>query len=254
MLFMSFGVTSCSLTRSIVRFALGDKCSSWDISRVLKLKADLGPTTPVDHLKCALNVLRHTQPDVEKAKLASKICMLLADQSDDESAQNKLAAEGYRWAKKALELGGQKDGEIHYYLSVNLGIAVQHSMFLAAKKISEIIKHLKIAKKLSPDVDMGGPQRVLGVIYMMAPEWPKGPGDIDRAEELLSDVAKKYPDHPLNHFYYAQVLYQAEGGSRLDEIKRQLKIAKALTEKGNWGYLKKRWLKMIMDFQKKLDE
>jgi len=57
-----------------------------------------------------------------------------------------------------------------------------------------------------PELECGGPQRVLGMLYLRAPAWPQGIGDPETALELLAEAARKYPQHPLNRQFYAEAL------------------------------------------------
>jgi hypothetical protein len=89
-----------------------------------------------------------------------------------------------------------------------------------------------------PDLDQGGPLRVLGLLYLRAPAWPVGPGDLDAGLELLKQAAGKYPEHPLNRLFYAQALIEADdpAGAR-----RELDQARALSMAERYGEWAARW-------------
>ena len=137
------------------------------------------------------------------------------------------------------------DGEVHYYLAVNLGMAVEDSTIRALKNVGRILDHIEKAIKLAPDTDMGGPQRVLSMIYLKAPSWPNGMGDVDKAVKGLKGLCRRYPRYPLNHIFYAEALWEADGEDDIDEIRAQLDQAAALVEKRDWGYYRPKWLKQI---------
>ncbi|NOZ02295.1 MAG: hypothetical protein GXP54_10460, partial [Deltaproteobacteria bacterium] len=87
----------------------------------------------------------------------------------------------------------------------------------------------------------------LGMLYLQAPSWPKGIGDGDKAVQILAKVAWEYPEHPLNHIFLAQALWEVEGEDAIDEIRTHLEEAGRLLEKHKWGYAQKRWCKAVLD-------
>ena len=246
-LFLFSGVAGCSLalTKDLVRLPAVSKCPGWDVDRVMDNGSRFGPTTPVGDLECALSVLRDSLKTMDRAKVASRLCWLLADQTQDQEKHSRFAAEGVRWAQISLNLGNWFDGEVHYFLAVNLGMAVEHSTIKAIKNLHRIMEHLKKAIKQAPDTDMGGPERVLAMVYLRAPGWPTGIGDVDKAVDMLKELCKKYPDHPLNHIFYAEALWAADGDDDIDIIRTQLNQAVSLIKAREWGYYTKRWLKKV---------
>ncbi len=241
------GITGCSLalTKHLVRLPAISKCPGWDVDRVMDNASKFGPTTPVGDLECALAVLRDSLKTMDRSKVAARLCWLLADQTRNRQRHYRFAAEGVRWAQISLNLGNWFDGEVHYYLAVNLGMAVEHSTIKAIKNIDRITDNLKKAIKLDPDTDMGGPGRVLAMVYLKAPGWPAGIGDVDKAVDMLKDLCQKYPNHPLNHIFYAEALWESDGDDNIDIIKAQLQQAVSLIKARNWGYYTKRWLNKI---------
>ena len=67
---------------------------------------------------------------------------------------------------------------------------------------------------LTPDVSSAGPYRVLGMVYLKAPPWPRGIGDGDKALELLQEAVRRSPEYPLNRIFYARALWEVEGEDR----------------------------------------
>jgi tetratricopeptide (TPR) repeat protein len=153
-----------------------------------------------------------------------------------------------RWAEIALGEGtGNNAGVIHYYLAVNLGLAIQEHIALAMRNLSRLSAELEQACALAPDEDQGGPYRVMGMLYFRAPPWPQGIGDEEKALELLSKAAKKYPGHPLNHLFYAKVLWAIEEEDALPKVEKHLAQAYQLLQNGSWGEAGPRWLKELTE-------
>lgn len=237
------------------------KCEELDVDRLAERIAAFGPTSPTHQLKCALWQLRTMRPQgIHQTAAPAKVCFLLADRHLDSTDRERLASEGVRWAEIALEgdprfaLYGIKgdnsveEGRVSYYLAINLGIAVHDHTALAVKNLKKLASELRRAVRLSPDEDQGGPLRVLGLLYLMAPPWPQGIGDGDKALTLLRQAAEHYPGHPLNHLFYAQALWELEEDE--PKVKQELDRCNELLKTGKWGGAKERWQKLLKDLAK----
>ena len=209
-----------------------------------------GPTSDTHTLNCALNAVRGTQdPAVRRTALGSKVCLHLAERETEQEKREKLADEGVSFAETALTQGGSSDGAVHYYLAVNLGLAVREHPILAAGNIDRLETELTQAVALSPDIDDGGPLRALGSLYLKAPAWPSGIGDRDKALELLEKAVKEHPEHPLNHLFYAQALWDEDDEATLPQVKAEFELGQKLLAEGDWGYNKAPWKKEFDEFQ-----
>ena len=148
--------------------------------------------------------------------------------------------------------GGNSDGAVHYYLAANLGLAVREHITLAVGNLGRLESEMKQALALSPDIDDGGPLRLLGALYLKAPAWPNGIGDRDKALELLEKAVKEHPRHPLNHLFYAQALWEEGDDASLTQVKAEFALGEKLLAEGNWGYSKEPWKKEFDAFQQEL--
>jgi hypothetical protein len=221
-----------------------DRCPTRTPEKLLEEISGFEQATDTFNLQCALGAIRAEEPEsVLKSAGAARLCFLLADRMAEEGPRRKYAAEGLRYAEKALSLGLENDGAVHYYLAVNLGLAVRDTVALAIKNLSRLESELKQAVALTPEVDQGGPLRVLGMLYLLAPAWPQGIGDSDKALELLAQAASKHSECPLNHMYYAQALFQIQEEDAKDQVQAELLKARDLINLGNYGQAKERWLK-----------
>jgi hypothetical protein len=187
---------------------------------------------------------------VAESVTAARLAFLLADRGGDRPERvEKLASEGMRWAQHALELSADLYKEYaaaaHYYLAINLGLAVQDTVMLALKNIDRIKFELEAARRLDPDIDRAGPSRVLGLLYVKAPSWPKGFGDPDKGVELLADAVRRFPNYPPNRILYARGMTDSDADENRDEIREQVDAARKLLEAGTWGTQQERWQKDI---------
>lgn len=242
-------VSACtfSLPEDIVDLGTQDTCPRWTTEELQARAREFDQRTETSTLQCALGALRNASPSaIHRTETGARICYLLADRTtSDQEKKERYAAEGVRWAEIALTERIEPIGAVHYYLAVNLGIAVRQHATLAVKNLKRLEEELLRAKELSPGEEQGGPLRVLGMLYLMAPPWPKGIGDGDKALELLKEAVRGYPGYPLNHAFYAQALWDLEEDDAIDQVKSHLLKSRELVEKGDWGIVRERWLKEI---------
>jgi tetratricopeptide (TPR) repeat protein len=156
-----------------------------------------------------------------------------ADVEKDDARVIALSEEGMA----ALAHLPADDAEAAYLYAVNLGLFLRARGMMAVGRLSELVARLKVATAM-PALDDGGPLRVLGLLYVKAPGWPIGPGDLEAALEILNRAVRDYPDHPLNHLYLAYALVDAgERGRARDELAR----ARALCLADRFGDFAARW-------------
>lgn len=238
-----------------VRFDRLSDCPRQTAVMLAAKQDQLGPLSDTPTLECALTVLRGTKdPAVLRASLGSRLCLHLAEREANQEKREMLAAEGVRFAEAALALGAGDDGSVHYYLAANLGLAVREHITLAMENLGRLENEMKQAVALTPDIDNGGPLRILGALYLKAPAWPDGIGDIDKALELLEKAVKEHPGHPLNHLFYAQALWAEGDEAALVQVKEEFALGEKLLADGNWGYSKEPWKKEFDEFREELVE
>jgi hypothetical protein len=237
-----------SLPEDLYKLNRLSACPEMTLDSLVQRADRFDHTTPSSLLRCSLGLLRHSRPaPVHRTATGAKICYLLADRVVNPADREKLAAEGVRWAEIALEETAE-EGRIRYYLAVNLGLAVRDSMSLALRNVRRLERELMVAVKLLPGEDQGGPLRTLGLLYLMAPPWPKGIGDGDKALDLLERAVAEYPKHPLNHIFYAQALWELEEDENL--ARQHLQTSNQLLSNGSWGDARKRWEKLMAELAK----
>ncbi len=262
-------LTGCriSLPKDIYKLeGMESRCQDMDQDDLLARIRGFDISTPTSELHCALYLLRTMRASsIHETSAPSKVCYLLADRDNKRSNKERLASEGVRWAQVALDgapaqaLYGirgdetEEEGRVNYYLAVNLGIAVHDHTALAIKNINRIVKALKKAIQLVPDEEKGGPLRVLGLLYLVAPPWPRGIGDGDKALVLLKQAVAYYPEHPLNHIFYAQALWEVEEDDAEQDIKREISIGDKLLADKRWCGAKARWSKLLKNLAKEAD-
>lgn len=205
-------------------------------------QSQLNSLSDTPTLFCALTVVRNNlYPPLRGTSLGSRLCLYLAERETDQKKREQLAAEGVGFAEIALAQGGEDDGAVHYYLATNLGLAIREHIVLAMDNLGRLESAMQRALALSPDIDDGGPLRILGTLYLKAPAWPKGIGDHDKALELLEKAARTHPGHPLNHLFYAEALWDDGDTAMKMQAKAEFELGAHLLDAGDWGYSKKPW-------------
>ena len=244
---LSSFLVSCtfSLRKEIVSFDHLDTCPQWTLSQLEEQITLFNDTTDTFTLHCALDLLRNSKnSSIHNPSAGSQICFLLADRTEtDQIRRERFASEGVRWAEDYLRASNEENGNVYYYLAVNLGIAIKEHPAIALKNLDRLVSSLEQAVALSPDVNSAGPYRVLGMLYLMAPPWPQGIGDGDKALELLQEAVRRFPDYPKNRIFYAQALWELEGEDRKQEILEHLEEALRLLNQEKWKTVRVRWMK-----------
>lgn len=247
-------IGGCSpLAKDRVVLSIIQDCPVYD-DKDLMAKADLiNAKTPTHELQCWLAYLRTSSNNaILRSHFPSQICILLAERQDDQETLEKLAAEGVHFAEQAISRGAEQDGRVQYYWAVNMGLAVRRHYALALKNLKILAEKLESAQQKVPAEELGGPGRVLGMLYLKAPPWPQNIGDYDKAIALLKQTVEQFPQHPLNHLFYAQALWTINEADSLEEIRRELEKIRELLKEERWGFAKKGWVKELEEFEKEL--
>ncbi len=252
----ALGLCGCypSLPKDLASLGPLDTCPPFNTGELIDKARHFGHSTDSFTLRCALGQLRSTTlSEIHKTPTASKICFLLAERTVGQAEeQERVAAEGVRWAEIAQPKDAPKDGVVQYYYAVNLGLVIRNHITLAATHLSRLVKALEIAVELSPDVDRGGPYRALGLLYLMAPPWPQSIGDTDKALELLQQAVDRFPDHPLNQLFYAKALWEIQQEEARAAITERLQLASKLLADKDYAAVSEQWEKDIAKFAEEI--
>ena len=239
-------------TQNVALSNLSD-CPKESETELLSHAFQYDATTPTHRLECVLNFLRNTSDKTLIASsLASQVSLHLAERTQERLRQEALAMEGVGFAEKAIASGGSNDGGVHYYLAANLGLAVRDHVTQAAENLPRLEKEMQLALKLNPDIDSGGPLRLLGTLYFKAPPWPTGIGDGDKALDLLKKAVEQHPEHPLNHLFYAQALLEVD--EQTSQARTELAKGLEKLASGQWGHNKTPWQHEFAELAKELGE
>lgn len=180
------------------------------------------------------------------ALAAAQAVYLVIDVLDNKDEVYQLSELGY---KITLSAGAGKDSEASYYNALFLGFIVRQKGLMALGRLKDVVSMLEVAKK-KPELDFGGPMRVQGMLFLKAPPWPRGLGDLDKALEALEAAFDKSPRFPQNTMFLAEALIEDE---EFDKAGKLLKKASAELKPEVWGEDYCRiWKEYINNLKKKM--
>ena len=188
------------------------------------------------------------QPDVAALQRAAARCGFAV--AELERDPDVIEAAAQRGMDAAQRLGADSDPEAAYLSALCLGLLMRIDMSAAVSRVPEMQARLKIAGA-RPELDQGGPLRVLGMLYLRAPPWPASVGDLELALELLEQAAQRFPAHPQNHLFHAQALLEDD---EQGEAATALTRAQEALAQGDWGAAAPRWRQEIESLRKRLHE
>lgn len=157
-----------------------------------------------------------------------------------------VAKEGLASMKAAGIDGESNHADAAYYHASLTGMVMQAQGLGAAGKLPKLEAEFKRALG-APGTEQGGPLRAIGMLYLKAPPWPTGIGDIELALENLEKAVQSYGGFPHNHICLARAY--ADDGS-LEEAEQSLDRAENLLASGNWGALESGWRREIAEIRK----
>lgn len=252
LLLVIFIASGCSTLKKSQENVLETRnCPSESAAQVLQRAAAIGPRSPDQEIACALDALIASKdPSVQKSPVPARLSLHLSERETPGSTRDRHIQKGIQLAENSLKNGGDQDAAVHYYLGALLGLWLNDHPLDAGTLLSRVENELVLAGKLSKAIDDGGPSRLLGMIYLKAPPWPAGIGDGDKALELLHEAATAYPQHPLNHAFYALALLEVD--NKKEEARSQRDLGLKTLQNDIWGYNRTIWQREFDSLQKDL--
>lgn len=194
--------------------------------------------------------------DVETASLLARCAYLRSEREQDLAVLAQVTAIGIEAAsvagsvkaRQCLGHSAMKDGGANlcpsdvsraaYWHALLIGLRMRVAGIREALSLLEEEMALLDVARLTAEEEEGGPLRVLAMIYLKAPAWPAGPGDLDQALELLQEAVRRFPSHPLNRIFLAAALVEdGQDSAAKEELARGL----ALADEALWGEVAHDW-------------
>ena len=149
----------------------------------------------------------------------------------DPKHAGEWAVEGYNAAVRARTQGPDRV-QGHLYYAVLCAYLARQRPRDAGKLTQEVLLAARKADDIDSSYGGGMARRLLGAIYIYAPAWPNGVGDLDEAIEVLEAVHKDFPEHPLNVYYLAEAYRRAE---QIGDALRLYKKVLTFPKRGRWA-------------------
>jgi hypothetical protein len=98
------------------------------------------------------------------------------------------------------------DAECDYRLAIALGQQARERKSTGKDAMGKMVDLLHAAIARAPEIDAGGPHRVLAMLLLRAPGWPLGPGDSQAGLEEARAAVRVGPDSAENQLALGEAL------------------------------------------------
>jgi tetratricopeptide (TPR) repeat protein len=111
----------------------------------------------------------------------------------------------------------------HYLLAYLIGLEAENDPLRGLELVPVIEREAGLAGDLSPSIDNGGPDRMLGELYLKAPPFPVSIGDVEKAVAHYRRAVAQAPDFPENRLGLTEALIEeGQTGEACLELKKIL--------------------------------
>jgi tetratricopeptide (TPR) repeat protein len=173
----------------------------------------------------------------EAAWRFGRACFDWAEYAQSKKKRAEIAEEGIAACRKAVEKAPES-AAAHYYLALNQGQLARTKYLRALKIVDRMEEHLKRARMLDAEVDHGGPDRALGLLYRDAPGWPAGVGDRAKSVEHMKQALEISPVYPGGHLNLVETFLEWDQPA---EFKKAFETAAQAMEKAREKFAEPKW-------------
>jgi tetratricopeptide (TPR) repeat protein len=187
--------------------------------------------------------------NVEAAWQFGRACFDAAEFSTNSTERAQIAEQGIAACKQALSQNRDL-AAAHYYLGMNIGELAQTRGLGALKLVDQMEREFELARTLNEQVDFGGPDRNLGLLYRDAPAWISV-GSKSKARKHLIHAVELAPNYPENR------LNLAEGYVKWSDrvgVRREYKALEELWPKARTNLVGAAWSSSWVDWEQRLKQ
>ena len=130
------------------------------------------------------------------------------DRSTDPAQRTQLLAAATASARQCLAQAPDS-GACQYAQAQVQGLSARARPLEAPSQLKDMLASLTRAEAEDPGLDHAGPARLAAVVFLRAPPWPLGPGDVDAAVTAAQRAVQREPGYPPNLITLGQA--QARG-------------------------------------------
>ena len=149
---------------------------------------------------------------------AAEALAFLAENQTSPESRRDAAKLGIVLARHGRELNPSRV-ECHYWYAINVGWLADVDRSYGLDAVGEMDTELKRAIEIDERYDLGGPLRVLGILYLRTPAPPVSIGSPRKGLRSLQRAVELFPDYPENYLYLGEALRE---NGRTDEAKATL--------------------------------
>jgi len=146
---------------------------------------------------------------VASALKAANCYGFLVKTGADRDARRSDAKAGRQLAEGAVQRQ-PGNGLAHYLNAYLTGLEAENDPLQGLKWVPVIEREARLASELSPSIDGGGPDRMLGELYLRAPGIPVSIGDVDKAITHYRRAVAIAPHSSENRLGLVEALLEAE--------------------------------------------
>lgn len=199
-------LAACAPTRDVMRSPEAEKSALWS------------PCTRAQALMWEQEAKQ--QPDA--AFQAARCYAVLARNGKTRAMRLENAAKGRTWAETAISKAPE-DGTAHYLAAYLAGLEAENDTLRGLALVPVIERGALVAARLNPELDHGGPDRMLGELYLRAPGPPVSIGDLEKALVHYKRAIVQDPDFFENRLGLAEAyLEDEEPGPACDQLRKVL--------------------------------
>jgi len=144
---------------------------------------------------------------------AAQAQAFLAENESQSQARRESAQHGIVFARRARELRPESVEGLYWY-ALNVGLLADVDRTYGLDAVSEMAAALKRAIEVDERYDLGGPLRMMGILYLRTPLPPASIGSTRKGLRLLERAVDLFPEYPENYLYLAEALRDS---GRVDE-------------------------------------
>ncbi len=186
----------------------GPQPSEWTGAKALDRDPTLSICGPCTR-KQAREWAEAAESDVGSGLQAANCYLFLATQEADRSSTLADAQKGRTLAKNAVDRAPQS-ALAHYLYAYLTGLEAENDPLHGLERVPVIEQAARTASELNPSIDAGGPDRMLGELYLRAPGMPVSIGDAEKAVAHYRRAVSLAPDYPENRLGLAEALLELE--------------------------------------------
>ncbi len=157
----------------------------------------------------------------------------LVEHEKDGGARSALAVSAVEAGQSCLQRA-PASAACDYALALALGVQARERHSTVTEGLKLMVERLRRAAAEDASIDRAGPERILALVLVRAPQWPMGPGDPETGLSEAKKAVARFPDFPPNQLALAEAL-MANGSARDGRAaaKRGTELARARVAAGD---------------------